>query len=132
MDSRHESYKELLLNQLVSKINTFVKANTDNIVSNPVLHKQLKQMTHCIYKYLGASSNVDTESILSKHNLLSIDVVLFPLVHEATANKILNEAEFEHLMSHLQYIIDSDHPESKSDEAFLTSLTSTITNRIES
>jgi|GEM_PF-5346697 hypothetical protein len=114
MDSRHESFKEGLLNHLINVINGFVQANTDSILANELLCGKISDICERIYEYLGV--NIDIEDILSKHNLLSIDVVLFPTIADPEAGKILRETDFRNLISEIRLITQINDSLSPSDD----------------
>ncbi|MBX3708785.1 MAG: hypothetical protein KIT56_08605 [Gammaproteobacteria bacterium] len=107
MDPRHESFQEELLNQLITIINCYLKNNIDTIVVNQRLQDQIKNICNKIYPYLGLK--VDVDGILSKHNLLSIDVVFFPKVTDPEANKIFREDAFLTLIDEIYSIINEKH-----------------------
>jgi hypothetical protein len=96
MDSRHESLKEGFLNHLIVTINTYMVDNIDSFIVDEPLQTELRDICKRIYHYLGV--DVDTENILSKHNLLSKDVVVFPAVPDPEGSKILKDDEFNHLI----------------------------------
>ena len=96
MDSRHESLKEGFLNHVIMTINTFMMDNLDLLVTNKNLRDEIANICKHIYSYLDI--DVDTDNILSKHNLLSKDVVLFPCIPDPEANKILGEDDFRKLI----------------------------------
>src|SRR5690349_21323472 len=102
MDSRHESFKEGLLNQLITIINNYIKDNTDELVIDHHTLIEISDICKRIYRYLGVE--VDINGILSKHNLLSIDVVLFPHIPDPESRKILNESDFQTLMTEIKSI----------------------------
>lgn len=104
MDCRHESLKEGLLNHLITTINTYMLENIDTLVIDETLLHELAAICQAIYRYLGVS--VDTSNILSRHNLLSKDVVVFPEVPDPEANKILSNADFGHLIFAIQQIAE--------------------------
>lgn len=99
MDSRHESLKTGLLNQIIAAINLYIQTDTDTLVANDILRETIQKICSQIYAYLGVS--VDTEEILSKKNLLSINTVFLPTVTDPEASKILNDQEFLKLMDML-------------------------------
>ena len=102
MDPRHESYKECLLNHLITSINTYIKNNTDTLVTDTQLQKKIIAICTHIYQYLGVY--VDTNHIVDKKNLLSIDVVLFPTITDPEAEKILTSLDFEKLIEEIKLI----------------------------
>jgi len=103
MDSRHESLKEGCLNHLIMAINDYMTDNIDALMEDSILLEEMIEICNRIYLYLGVK--VDTENILSKHNLLSTDVVLFPYVPDPEGNKILNDADFKKLIAGIKKII---------------------------
>ena len=106
MDPRHESLKEGFLNHVIMTINNYILDNIDLIVQDQTLHDEMMTICARIYTYLDV--NVDTENILSKHNLLSKDVVVFPNVPDPEANKILNDSDFEKLISEIKNLVQQE------------------------
>lgn len=96
MDSRHESLKEGFLNHLIMAINTYMVDNLDSIVEDKTIQDEISEICKHIYAYLDI--DVDTDNILSKHNLLSKDLVLFPCIPDPEANKILGDEAFMQLI----------------------------------
>jgi len=103
MDSRHESYKQEVLNQLISVINAYIKDNTDNVVVDYVVQTQIKEICKSIYQYVGAE--IDIDGILSKKNLLSIDVVLLPMVADPEATVVLTQSDFAKVVEKIKLIL---------------------------
>lgn len=96
MDTRHESIKEGFANHIILTINNYILNNIDTLVSDKILQNELIDICERIYLYLGME--VDCENILSNHNLLSKDVVVFPHATDPEASKILNDIDFEKLI----------------------------------
>src|SRR5260221_13698472 len=103
MDPRHESIKEGFLNHLIMTINTYMLDNIDLVVQDQNLHDEMMDICKQVYAYLDV--NVDTENILSRHNLLSKDVVVFPNIPDPESNKILNDSGFEKLIHEIKGLI---------------------------
>lgn len=99
MDPRHESFKQGLLNHIINTINLYIRDNTDAIVQSPFLLNAVRGICKRIYAYLGVP--VDVDEIISRQNLLSIDVVMLPAVEDPEAGKILNEDDFLHLLEYI-------------------------------
>src|SRR6185437_13346232 len=100
MDVRHQSFKEALLNQIITTINKYINENVDSLLENKSLQSEIKYICKHIYDYLTIP--VDIDGILSKHNLLSIDVVLFPIISDPEANRILNNGDFKKLINEIK------------------------------
>jgi hypothetical protein len=115
MDSRHESLKEEFANHVIMTINTYMTNNIDTLVEDNILKNKLTDICKRIYFYLGV--NVDVINILSNHNLLSTDVVVFPGVPDPEGSKILNDDEFEKLMDAIKNILN--HKKKLSDNGIL-------------
>lgn len=123
MDPRHESQKQAVLNHLIQSINTYLIDHTDQLVKNEFVLNEISGITKSIYHYLGM--NIDSDEILSKHNLLSIDVVLFPTATDPEADKKFNDAEFANLMSMLSKKLQMK-PESQLQQDFQNNLSNVI------
>jgi hypothetical protein len=106
MDSRYEPFPQEILNQLISIINTLIQENTDDLLMNEVLRDRVKKIGEYIYLY--TEHDVDVSGILSKHNLLSIDVVLFPLIYEI-ANHVTLVDNFDELISRIKSLISQEN-----------------------
>jgi hypothetical protein len=100
MDVRHQSFKEALINQIITIINKYINENIDSLLKNESLQSEIKYICKHIYDYLNIP--VDIDGILSKHNLLSIDVVMLPLVTDPEANRILNNGDFKKLINEIK------------------------------
>lgn len=103
MDPRHEPLKEAFLNHLITTINFYIQQHLNDLVNHPDVIHEIDCIAREIYRYLGIK--VDVEAILSRHNLLSIDVVLFPSVADTEANKILTDEAFKKLVSEIKLIL---------------------------
>lgn len=108
MDSRHESQKEGFANQVILTINTYIINNIDTLLKDKILREEFADICKRIYAYLGVV--VDIDNTLSNHNLLSKDIVLFPVVPDPEGSKILNDAEFENLVAAIKNIIHKKKP----------------------
>ncbi len=115
MDARHEPFQQEILNQLITTINIYIKNNTDKLVITATLHKAIKDI--CRHIYLYSKRDVDVDGILSKHNLLSIDVVFFPLV--VVENNILSDTDFNQLMLIIHSSINQDPSFHVSEKDFI-------------
>lgn len=104
MDPRHESLKEGFLNHVIMTINSYILDNIDTLVKDKTLHDELLHICKRIYHYLDV--DVDSENILSNHNLLSKDVVVFPNIPDPEANKILDDADFEKLILEIKKLVE--------------------------
>src|SRR5262245_46088474 len=82
MDSRHELFIQELLNQLITTINQYIIEKTDDLLIHQVAIDEIKEIAFSIFNYLPM--DVDVEGILTKKNLLSIDIVAFPHIDEPT------------------------------------------------
>lgn len=105
MDARHETFQQEILNQVISTINQYIKNNTDDLLLDNILQDQIKEISKHIYLYSKIA--VDVEGILSKHNLLSIDVVLFPLILDVNDEVFIN-SDFEQLLTTINAIIQQE------------------------
>jgi len=123
MDPRHESLKQAVLNHLIQSINQYLIDHTDQLVKNEFVLNEIAAITKPIYHYLGM--NINSDEILSKHNLLSIDVVLFPIATDPEADKKLNDAEFGNLISML-----SKKLQLKSNSSLQQDLQNNLSNAI--
>lgn len=85
MDPRHESLSQEMLNQFIHLMNNYVRQNTDEVVTHDRLREDMKRMALYIYDY--AHMRVDVEAMLSKKNLLSVDIVPLPSVNELTTRE---------------------------------------------
>lgn len=102
MDPRHQSFKQGLLNELIGLINDYMHDHVDQLVQNEVLLIYLREICRLIYSYLDLK--VDVEGILSRKNLLSIDMVLLPLATDPEAIKVLKDDDFFKLIEQLAYM----------------------------
>lgn len=107
MDSRHESFKEALLNKIITLINVYIQNHTDQYIENTLLQTQIHRICQQIYQYLGMQ--VDVSGVLSKHNLLSVDVVLFPLIADTESNQILSDQGFKKLMEDIRQLLQDNN-----------------------
>ncbi|VVC75792.1 hypothetical protein AQUSIP_10890 [Aquicella siphonis] len=112
MDPRHESFKQGLLNHVISTINSYMKDNMDAFVASETSQEKARKICKHIYQYLGVA--VDVDGIISKHNLLSIDVVMLPVVDDPEARKILKQDTFLALLEHIHGILQQ--PASPQDD----------------
>ncbi len=115
MDARHEPLQQEILNQLISKMNDYIKDNIDELVSNKILQDQIKAICKLIYYY--SKLEVDIDGILSKHNLLSTDVVFFPAISEIE-NQISLEDDFAKLIAMIKSIVKQDKPSNQTNAYF--------------
>jgi len=97
MDPRHESPERAALTQLIILINHYIQNNIDDIFANEMIYQEIKGICETIYFFLGVE--VDVETILSKQNLLSIDMVLFPHLNDVTENKFHQSKEFNQVIT---------------------------------
>lgn len=116
MDSRHESFKQGLLNHLIIAINTYIQNNTDSFIGDEYVQNNIAKICDQIYHFFGVT--VDIYGVLSKHNLLSIDVVLFPTVSDPEASKILKESDFIKLIEHIEVITTSHQTDTPAQSVF--------------
>lgn len=106
MDARHESFKQDVINHLLTLVNQYVAEQTDHLVADSDCLAEISHLCEPIYDYVGI--DVDVHNILSKHNLLSIDVVLFPHVDDPEASQSLSEAGFKKLIAQIKLALTSN------------------------
>jgi hypothetical protein len=104
MDSRHESLREGLLNHFIHILNAYIASDTDTLVEDDSLRHAIQSMCHQIYQFFGEA--VDVDGILSKHNLLSIDVVLLPLIPDPEPSTLLKKTEFSNFVNEMEMNIN--------------------------
>ena len=105
MDPRHEIIIQELSNDLILFINKYIQENLDDVLVDSELCSDINIITNSIYA--NTDIFVDVEKILSKKNLLSLDTVFFPLLHEAGFNK-QNLADFSRFFKQIELIADKD------------------------
>lgn len=96
MDPRHESLKRAALTQLIIVINHYIQHNIDDIFASDVIYNEVQGICKSIYTFIGIEVDVDT--ILSKQNLLSIDMVLFPHLDDIVESQF-EVNDFNHLIN---------------------------------
>jgi hypothetical protein len=84
MDSRHEFYEQEILNKIITELNFCLKEKNEEIIQYTDFSQTLKSISNDIYRYL--EMDVEVDAILANKNLLSIDVVPFPLVESSQAS----------------------------------------------
>ncbi len=108
MDPRHESLEREILNQLIMIVNRYIEENIDDLLNDEIIQREIKTICKMIYGFVGM--NIDVDGFLSKHNLLSIDVVLFPLLANVAESRFHSSEKFPDLIAHLKMLID-EHEE---------------------
>jgi len=97
MDVRHESSNKVLLNHLIQYMNNLIHHQTDTLVKDEHWQQHLVSLSKAIYLFTGM--NVDYDHIWSNKNLLSIDVVLLPEVHDVDSVIMNNQERFNTMVS---------------------------------
>lgn len=116
MDPRHESYKQGMLNHIINTINVYMKDHTDTFVVNDSAQEKIKHICKQIYRYLGV--RVDVDGVISRHNLLSIDVVTLPVVEDPEAQRILKQDDFVRLIEDIYAGLNKMNGVSAEDELY--------------
>ncbi len=106
MDPRHESLKEGFINHIIMTINIYMQENIDSLVQDESSLNEMMYICKQIYSYLDVK--VDTDNILSRHNLLSKDVVTFPCIPDQEANKIFRDDAFDQLLLKIKLLLEEN------------------------
>lgn len=116
MDSRHESLEQEILNELIDLINGYVRDNLDDVLTDERLNQDIKKVAQYVYDY--ARLYIDLDSMLSKKNLLSIDVVPFPKIEELIIPDIEIKHDFAAMIDGIKSVVIDHYPEPVCDQQF--------------
>lgn len=106
MDVRHETSKEAIINQLIQYMNQLILSQTDALAKNDKWRNHLMILCQSIYLFTGMP--VEHEKILSNKNLLSIDVVLLPEIHNISSVIISNQERYQVMYAALIAELNTD------------------------
>jgi hypothetical protein len=99
MDVRHETSRELVINNLIQYLNQLILSQTDALAKDEKWREHLVMLCKTIYSFTGMT--VDYEHVFSNKNLLSIDIVLLPESHNISTMILNNQDRFNSMVSTL-------------------------------
>lgn len=118
MDSRHESLEQETLNELIDLINVYLRDNIDDVLTDERLNHDIREVAQYIYEY--ARYPINLGSMLSRKNLLSIDVVPLPKIDELIIPDIdlISRPGFGAMLDGIRSVVVDHYPEAVCDQQF--------------
>jgi len=122
MDTRYESKEQILLNELIGLANRYGVLELD---ACPQLLKLMQALLEKVYRY--AEMDVDVSALLAKHNRLSVDVLLLPMIDELFINQARQD-EYQTLLTHLAEILQQYTLDDAFSVGFLVEIKQLLNN----